>query len=702
MRPKIWLCFAEVAWMEFATDDQGTLDISRITKRINLRPEFLGKAGANDGITIEMIRLANGSTAGESEDTAVPVLGSAQPAAHLVDSTKLPVAMIWLRSAEGLTWMEFATDDQGTLDISRITKRINLRPEFFGKVGADDGITIEKIRAANGSTAGESEDTAVLVLGSVQPAAHLVVDRRLFEEFVAELSFRKAKRHKTAYTDSIPIPVDEVQEVTLWEHEVEKGGVPCTTEHVDMLLDPERALLADLRYLHLWHIARNKPAGDIVRMKRSRNRSQADLEQVYYSHALTIMRASAQGQEEVFVLGEDHTFHDSARGDLRVYVRNMEHPSEMKAVNGSSNALNDPTGILSNKAAFGKLHNIIRAKLLKEGAGGTFLCTFLNRIECIWFAKLEYDSERRMIRCQVAPQIPAKGLMPSAQICPRLDEILDDNPSDKDVMLADLLDREPPSGFRCLTRYIDTLCRMNDVPIIPVAFMTDDGTCLDMEQARIVARGSKSLIIQVGEEDAVFKVGPHNSIQNEKRNLRAVDGRASNIRVMDQGVNGIVKGVEGLAFIKLKGCGRCISSMSWEQLAEFWTAMEKALSGLHVCSLLHRDIKPDNMLLIDEQLVLNDFDISCLAGDSVQLKQYVGTPEFRSPYWTPGAGVYVPADDWVSLGLSFSWLLSLPRVDDPLRGLIDDPRTPQDMKIKLSAAINHAKARDREFLNLLT
>ena len=491
--------------------------------------------------------------------------------------------------------------------------------------------------------------------------------------------------------------MEKVSETVLWDYEVEEKGVPRTAGPVDTLLDPERALLADLRYLHLLHIARNKSIKDIVGMKRKRTREQHDLEEVYYGHALAIVKASAEGQPEISVVAEDHTAGDGARGDLRVYVRNEEYPSEMKAVNGSSNASTDKTGISKNKAAFGKLHKIIRSKLLKTGAGGTFLCTFLNRIECIWFAKYEYDSTDRLISFHVAPEIPAKDLKPSAQICPHLDSILEYRPPDENVMLADLLDLKALFGFRCLTRYMDTLCRMNDVPIIPIAFMTKDETYLDMEQARIVARGMKSLIIQVGEEDAVLKVGPLKSIQNEVQNHSLVDGRAPNIRVMDQGVHGRVKGVKGLAFIKLKGSGRCISSISWDQLAEFWIAMEKALSGLHRCSLLHRDIKPDNMLLIDEQLVLNDFDISSHADDLVQLQKYIGTPDFRSPYWTKGE-VYVPADDWVSLGLSFSSLLSLPRVDDdPLRGLIDNPRTPQDLKDKLSAAIEHAEARDRVF-----
>lgn len=223
------------------------------------------------------------------------------------------------------------------------------------------------------------------------------------------------------------------------------------------------------------------------------------------------------------MVGEDHAAGDSARADLRICVRKREHPSEMKAVNGSSNAGSDVTGISSNRAAFGKLHNVIRAKLLKDGVGGTFLTAFLNRIECIWFARFEYGPDCRMIRCRVAPQIPAKGLMPFAQICPRLDAILEDHSGDKNVMLVDLLELEAPDGFRCLTRYIDTLCKMNDVPLIPVAFTKHDGVVLDMEEARTVARGGKSLIIQVGEENVVLKVGSRESIENERKNHNAVD-----------------------------------------------------------------------------------------------------------------------------------------------------------------------------------
>lgn len=55
--------------------------------------------------------------------------------------------------------------------------------------------------------------------------------------------------------------------------------------------------------------------------------------------------------------------------------------------------------------------------------------------------------------------------------------------------------------------------------------------------------------------------------------------------------------------------------------------------------VLHRDIKPDNMSVVNNELHLNDFDISCLADGSdvaLRLNFKVGTEDFRSPLGQTG------------------------------------------------------------------
>ena len=89
----------------------------------------------------------------------------------------------------------------------------------------------------------------------------------------------------------------------------------------------------------------------------------------------------------------------------------------------------------------------------------------------------------------------------------------------------------------------------------------------------------------------------------------------------------------------------------------------EALATMHAGGVLHRDVKPDNILLLTEggDLMLNDYDVSCTMTDSLSRKDFlVGSPAYRSPRLEEGQfRQYDVHDDWLSLGLTFAYLVKL-------------------------------------------
>ncbi|MEV4258360.1 serine/threonine-protein kinase, partial [Spirillospora sp. NPDC049652] len=85
-----------------------------------------------------------------------------------------------------------------------------------------------------------------------------------------------------------------------------------------------------------------------------------------------------------------------------------------------------------------------------------------------------------------------------------------------------------------------------------------------------------------------------------------------------------------------------------------------ALAAVHAAGVLHRDVKPANVLLRgDGRAVLTDFGIAVISGDEplTLSGQLVGSPEYMAPERLTGGGAGPAADVW-ALGATLGALLT--------------------------------------------
>jgi len=475
---------------------------------------------------------------------------------------------------------------------------------------------------------------------------------------------QNVKRHRSSFT--VTVPTDSVQEVLLWKTLVMEKNVKRRIVSIDHILrnDLSRWLLFDLRWLQLKLLCLDPSNSnsvtliDIKAMKKNRTDGERDLEVPYHAPLLTFFQAAAAGQNEIEFLKEDFTL-AKPREDIRGMIRGQRLvPQECKSdcVYNPNFDHNSPKSIDANAEAFGKLLqcclSILQNSPLHSPAPRSLLCSFCVRMEYVWFIKYSFNEGCELVDIEVSPHFPSAGSTITDNIICPIKDIVNDSVN----QLAHLLPAAPTPGFKYLVRYVESLCSQHSIIPVPLVFTRVNNEVIDMSAAQILAHGHHSIVILVHPtSNYVMKISRHDLISKERSIHELVDHSSPYIRRMMPNGTGTITGAgNGLSFIMLEGVGQRFTSVhvnTSDSFSMLWDQAYAAVTAMHGCRVLHRDIKPDNMVLINGALLVNDFDISCsMDNDADLINVSVGTSAYHSPKLN---SKWRPRDDLLSLALSF-------------------------------------------------
>lgn len=108
--------------------------------------------------------------------------------------------------------------------------------------------------------------------------------------------------------------------------------------------------------------------------------------------------------------------------------------------------------------------------------------------------------------------------------------------------------------------------------------------------------------------------------------------------------------------------------LDWERVADLGVGIADALAHAHAAGVVHRDLKPDNVLLAGDRPVIADFGIARLLDATQHLTAthtVIGTPQFMPPEQLEGRRVEAPADLWALGATLYAAVEGRPPFDGP-------------------------------------
>jgi len=142
--------------------------------------------------------------------------------------------------------------------------------------------------------------------------------------------------------------------------------------------------------------------------------------------------------------------------------------------------------------------------------------------------------------------------------------------------------------------------------------------------------------------------------------------------------------------------------LPWQEAAVIGAKIADALAHAHAVGVVHRDLKPDNVLLSGNRVVLTDFGIARMTDATSRLTgtgTVVGTPQYMAPEQLEGHAAGPAADMW-SLGATlYTAVEGQPPFDGPsmtalLTAILTRPPRPPAHAGPLSAVLTRLLAKD--------